>query len=79
MINKLLKFIFVISTILYLGLGVVLVALQTVGLIITDGQFITSVYEVVTPFAFSICAIAAVLGFLLNYTTGNDVSREDLE
>lgn len=77
--NKSLKFTFVMSTILYLSLGIILVALQGIGLIITDGQFITTVYEVITPFAFTLCAFAAVLGFLLNYINGNKVSREDME
>ncbi|MEK4555589.1 hypothetical protein [Jeotgalicoccus sp. FSL K6-3177] len=79
MINKIFKFIFVISTILYLSLGAVLVALQTIGLLITDGVFITEVYEMITPFAFTLCAFAAVVGFLLNYIEGNEVSRENME
>lgn len=79
MFKKLFEFIFVISTILYLGLGVILILLQTTGLIITDGKFITEVYEVITPYAFTLCAFAAILGFLLNYINGNKVTREDME
>jgi hypothetical protein len=69
---KTFKIIFIISTILFLTLGVVLVLLQTLGLILADGAFITQSYEIVTPYAFTLCAISAVMGFLLNYSNGNN-------
>ncbi|MEC5423340.1 hypothetical protein QGM71_07490 [Virgibacillus sp. C22-A2] len=62
------------SLILFVFLGILLVLGQLVGLIIVNGQFMIAVYDVLSPLTFILSAIAAILGFLLNY-----IKKEDNE
>jgi len=67
MVKTTLSVLFRISMVAMLLGGLVVVVLQSGGLIAGDGEFVTMVDEVVAPWAYGAAAAAALLAFALSY------------
>jgi len=65
--SKLIKHAFIISLVGFIFLGILLVLGQTLGLILQNGTLIINSSEYLSTTAFSLSAIAAILGFILHY------------
>jgi hypothetical protein len=67
MVKATLSVLFRISMIAMLLGGLVVVVLQSGGLIAGDGEFVTMVDEVIAPWAYGAAGAAALLAFALSY------------
>lgn len=61
------KFGFKVTLLLFVLFGILIVGGQLIGLLTANGQLMNQVVDTLSPIAFILSAIAAVLGFVLNY------------
>ncbi len=61
------KVLFIVSLVGFIFLGMLLVIGQALGLVVQSEMLIMNSKEYLSTFAFTLSAIAAVLGFILQY------------
>lgn len=78
MFKNIVSTLFRISVLGFLLGGLTVVVLQAAGLILGDGGFVTSVSDVIAPWAYGAAGVAGLLAFAMSYFPGDQADDSEV-
>ena len=77
MLHNVVSTLFRVCTVIFLLGGVAIVAGQSVGLVVGDGELVTSVADLLAPYVYGSAGIAGLAAFMMSYRRGEKERADD--